>query len=55
MPLLTKLAAACSALPYVISIAEFEFEKMPIQQTFARNDYIPEQTATSNQLNLFEF
>jgi hypothetical protein len=31
------------------------FEKMPIQQAFASNDYIPEQHDTSNQLNLFDF
>jgi hypothetical protein len=31
------------------------FEKMPIQQAFAGNDYIPEQRNTSNQLNLFDF
>jgi transposase len=31
------------------------FEKMPIQQAFAGNDYIPEQADTTNQLNLFEF
>jgi IS4 transposase len=31
------------------------FEKMPIQQAFAGNDYIPEQLDTSNQLNLFDF
>jgi len=31
------------------------FEKMPIQQAFASNDYISEQHNTSNQLNLFDF
>ena len=31
------------------------FEKMPIQQAFAGNDYISEQSDTTNQLNLFAF
>ena len=31
------------------------FEKMPIQQAFAGNDYISEQGDTTNQLNLFAF
>ena len=31
------------------------FEKMPIQQAFAGNDYIAEQGNTTNQLNLFVF
>ena len=31
------------------------FEKMPIQQAFAGNDYIPELGNNSNQLNLFAF
>ena len=31
------------------------FEKMPIQQAFAGNDYITEQGNTTNQLNLFAF
>jgi hypothetical protein len=31
------------------------FEKMPIQQAFAGNDYISEQGDTNNQLNLFAF
>ena len=31
------------------------FEKMPIQQAFAGNDYIPEQGNNSNQMYLFAF
>ena len=31
------------------------FEKMPIQQAFAGNDYISDQNTTNNQLNLFAF
>ncbi len=31
------------------------FEKMPIQQAFAGSGYIPDNIASSNQLNLFAF
>ena len=31
------------------------FEKMPVQQAFAGNDYTSEQGGISNQMNLFEF
>ena len=31
------------------------FEKMPIQQAFARKDYISDSGTLNNQLNLFAF
>ena len=47
------LDASLYTLQQILSLTLFE--KMPIQQAFAGNDYIPEQGNNSNQMYLFAF